>query len=219
MRYNTWNWRQRVIGASQLENLEYNYGQLAGLPAGEGAPVLEDIEQYRDIAHDLDYITFETDSIIPLKLYSLKDTADQNSVSRSRRRTIHIRRSIYTTNAFLGMEKVYNRYYLVKLPDGNYVLSYLDDAYYVKYKLAGKVQLPLGRVVQMTAEEEKYTADYVDEYGLDEKLILDMFAEERYEEQGLLNTVVPFAVATGVAVVLLAVMIVLEKIIEKKSKA
>ena len=55
---------QEKLGAAELENVEYNWGQLAGLPAGEGVPVLEDIEQYRDIAYELDYITFETEEII-----------------------------------------------------------------------------------------------------------------------------------------------------------
>ena len=160
----------------------------------------------------LDYITFETDSIIPLDFYSLKNTAEQNYTSRTRRRTIHIHRSVYTTNPFLGMDKVYNRYYLVKLPDGNYVLSYLDDAYYVKYRLAGKVQLPLGRVVQMMANEREYAETHLSEYGLDEELILDMFAEERYEQQDFLNTLVPFAVATVTAGLLLALLVVVEKV-------
>lgn len=209
---------QENLGAAELENVEYNWGQLAGLPAGEGVPVLEDIEQYRDIAYELDYITFETDSIIPLDFYSLKNTAEQNYTSRTRRRTIHIHRSVYTTNPFLGMDKVYNRYYLVKLPDGNYVLSYLDDAYYVKYKLAGKVQLPLGRVVQMMANEREYAETHLSEYGLDEELILDMFAEERYEQQDFLNTLVPFAVATVTAGLLLVILIIIEKVASRKSQ-
>lgn len=47
---------------------------------------------------------------------------------------------------------------------GNYVLAYLDDAYYVKYRLAGKVQLPLGRVVQMTASKRGYAEVHLAEY-------------------------------------------------------
>ena len=112
------------------------------------------------------------------------------------------------------MDKVYNRYYLVKLPDGNYVLSYLDDAYYVKYKLAGKVQLPLGRVVQMMANEREYAETHLS----DEELILDMFAEERYEQQDFLNTLVPFAVATVTAGLLLVILIILEKAASRKSQ-
>lgn len=209
---------QEELGAAELAGVEYNWGQLAGLPAGEGVPLLEDIEQFQDIAYELDYITFETDSIIPLDFYSLKDTAEQNYTSRTRRRTIQIHRSVYTTNPFLGMEKVYNRYYLVKLPDENYVLSYLDDAYYVKYKLAGKVQLPLGRVVQMTANEREFVEDSLAAYELDEELILDMFAEERYEQQDFLNTLVPFGVATVTAGLLLAILIMVEKIFSGKSQ-
>lgn len=44
------------------------------------------------------------------------------------------------------------------------MLAYLDDAYYVKYRLAGKVQLPLGRVVQMTASKRGYAEVHLAEY-------------------------------------------------------
>lgn len=61
----------------------------------------------------------------------------------------------------------------------------------MKHKLAEKVQLPLGRVVQMMANEQDYVEEHLTEYDLDEDLILDMFAEERYERQDFLNTMVP----------------------------
>lgn len=201
---------QDKIGAEELGRLEYNYGQLAGLPAGEGVPVLENIDQFYE-SGSLDYITFETDSIIPLPLYRLK--SEQDRMAKGRKGQTIRQRPTYTDGSFI-VENVYNRYYLVKLPDGNYVISYLDDSYYVKYRLKGKVQLPLGRVDYMTANEEEYLGSYIEEYGLEDRL-LDMFAEERYEENDFLNIAVALGVFFGVLILYIVLATLVSSIFGK----
>lgn len=198
------------IGAEEINNLQYNYGQLAGLPAGEDVPLLEDIEQFGSLT-SLDYITFETDSIIPLPLYQLKSANDRTAQNR-RGRTIR-QRPTFTEGSFL-VENVYNGYYLVKLPDGNYVLSYLDDSYYIKYLLRGKVQLPVGRVDYMLRNEKDYLESYIEEYDLGDRL-LDMFAEEKYEENDLLNKVVTIGAFAAVLAVYILLWTLLSSIFEK----
>lgn len=50
--------------------------------------------------------------------------------------------------------------------------------------------------------------EHLTEYDLDEELILDMFAEECYEQQDFLNTLMPFAVATVTAGLLLILIVI-----------
>ncbi len=207
---------QGKMGAAELAAEPYNYGQFAGRPAGEGGTELESMEQFRDLT-SLDYITFETDSIIPLDLYRLKSGTDKVSTNTRRGyRSNRRQRSTYIQNSIL-VENVYNRYYMVKLPDGNYVAAYLDDAYYIKYLLGGgKVQLPLGRPEHMTREEAEYLASDIAEHGLDEEMLLVMFAEEDYEEQKLLHTVVPVVVFFVLLGLVIAVDVAVTSVLKKK---
>lgn len=206
---------QDKVGAEEIKNLEHDYGQLAGLPAGEGVPLLENIEQFNDISKR-EYVTFETDSIIPLPLYHLKSTQDM--IVKSRRGTTSRQRPTFTQSSFF-VENVYNRYYLVKLPDGNYVISFLDDAYYIQYRLQGKVQLPLGRADFMTYNEKEYLASYIEEYGMRDNLLLDMFAEERYEENDFLNLVVLIGVFFAVLAVYVVIAAIVSSVWEKMRKS
>lgn len=107
------------------------------------------------------------------------------------------------------MENVYNRYYLVQIPDGSYIMSYLDDSYYVKYLLTGKVQLPLGRMEGRSRDLERYLAEEIKEYGLEEGRVLDMFAEEEYEE----NKIWHQAVSIGVFFVVLALYVAVSSVV------
>lgn len=204
------------MGAAQLAGEPYNYGQFAGLPAGEGVTQLKDIEQFRELT-SLDYITFETDSIIPLDLYRLKSATDKVSTdSRRGYRSNRRQRSTYTQGGFF-VENVYNRFYMVKLPDGNYVAAYLDDSYYIKYLLGGgRVQLPLGRPERMSREEAEYLASDIAEHGLDEERLLLMFAEEDYEDHKILHTAVPIGVFFVVLGLVIGVEAAVAKILKKK---
>lgn len=210
---------QDKVGAEEISNLEHDYGQLAGLPAGEGVPSLENIEQFNDIS-GRGYVTFETDSIIPLPLYQLKSTKDMVVKGRGGRTTRQ--RPMFTQSSFF-VEYVYNRYYLVKLPDGNYVISFLDDAYYIQYRLKGRVQLPLGRTDFMTYNEKEYLASYIEEYygeyGIRDNLLLDMFAEEQYEENDFLNMLVLIGVFFAVLGIYIVVATVVSSILGKRRKS
>lgn len=189
-----------------LEKEDFD-GLLAGLPAGEGVTELTDIEQFYELkvsGFDTsncegwwdreevikvypEYITFETDSIIPLGLYRINSKSDR-STYRHGRSGAKVTISEYTNSGLVGSLFFFNQYYLVGLPDGNYVLAHLDDAYYVKYLLAGKVQLPLG--IAVTDFSELHLQPCFEEYGVPDDRILDMYCEKRYEDWSVLYHVV-----------------------------
>lgn len=192
-------WKKYSLG--EIENSK-EYVQYTGLPAGEDIPELQDIEQYEE--GYMDYYTFRTDSIIPVDMYQLKSATDRVSKgARSGRRVISSGRTRATYTSIFPIERyLYNRYYMVKLPDGNYVMAYLNDGYYLKYRICGSVQLPIGYKQDMDADEKEKLASYVKEYNLDEKTLMVMFSEERYVKWKILNY-------AGVAVVWIISAIVL----------
>lgn len=206
------------IGKKQIENQEYDYGQLAGLPVGEGVTVLNSIEQYNE-AKVSDYVTFETDVIIPLNAYRLKSAADKTNNTY---RIGHYQRSTgkqwktYTAQGTIWKRSIYNRYYLVKLPDGNYVAAYLDDSYYWKYKLTGRVQLPVGYIAQLDWNEENLLQSYIEDYELSKEKMLIMFSQKRYEEQKGLYSIVPFILFVAVLGIYTVVAAVVMTIIQKR---
>lgn len=173
----------------KIQGSAHDYGQFAGLPAGEGISKLSNIEQYNDVT-SLEYYTFRTKSIIPLEAYRLKSESDSTNTSYRRGKwsvSSGVKQwSTYSEKA--GFKRfLFNRYYLVQLPDGNYVAAFLDDGYYLRYRLTGSVQLPIGRVNYMETKEKELLAPYIEEYGLNEEKILLMFSQERYEQHKALN--------------------------------
>lgn len=182
------------------EDIETNYREYAGLPAGEGIDRLTDVEQFHQSY--LQYVTFETDSIIPLDLYRLKSLNDRRRTTRSGRRVVY-RGSRETYVKKFPVERVlYNRYYLVRLPDKNYIVAYLDDAYYLKYLIHGKVQLPIGQMEYIPSNEKRYFTSCLKEYDLEAEEVMVMFSEERYEKCEIINFLILIAVWIVIMVVL-----------------
>ncbi len=105
----------------------------------------------------------------------------------------------------------------MRLPDGNYAAAFLDDGYYLRYRLASSVQLPVGRVAYMEADERKLLAPYIEEYGLDDERILVMFSQEQYEQHKTLNYFVLAAVWVMVLVVYILIVILIKEMLERKS--
>ena len=207
------------VEMSDIEQIgeDHYYGQLAGLPAGESIPVVENVEQCSDVF--LEALTFETDSIIPLDAYYLKNSHRTSYTRRSRSGrpvTVHI--PMYQThgNPWTGIR--YNRYYLLGLPDGNYVLAFLDDSYYIKYLLNGKVQLPVGHLSWMNANQKEMFAPYIEEYGLDDRDILIMFSESRFIQYEVLFYVIAGAFYVIVEAVVIALIVFIFSLFEKKKK-
>lgn len=208
------------VGKAELDDLEYDYGQMAGYPAGEGVSVLENTEQLR-VSKSMYYITFETDSVIPLNAYKLRSASDKtDNTYRRRGNPVSSGRQwpTYSTTRPLTKAYIYNRYYLVRLPDGNYVAAYLDDAYYWQYRLAGKVQLPLGLVKDIQSQEEQLLASSLEKYGAEGEKILLMFSEERYEEHKKLYKFVQLAVFAGILVIYAAAVFLIGRAMHRMGR-
>ena len=216
-----WNKVDQTTIATEVDK---DFGQFAGLPAGEGIARLNDIEQFYELQTTQygtikpDYVTFETDSIIPLDLYQLNSDSDAHMGAHMTMGGHYYSSGgsfpIYTDLRLIGVLFLYNRYYMVKLPDGNYVPARLDDTYYMKYRLTGKVQLPIGIADRMSNRGRSALQPYLDEYDLSEDRILVMYSQKRYEDWQLLYG--------GAAFLLLWVIVILsvwiKEIIKKKWK-
>ena len=99
------------------------------------------------------------------------------------------------------------------------MLTWLEDAYYWKYKLTGHVQLPLGCKEFMTHNEKEAMASYIQEYDLDEDSILMMVSEERDEQRKNLYFVVRLGVLVGSIAIVIAAAVLIEVIAGKVAKA
>lgn len=208
------------VGKAELDELEYNYGQLAGYPAGEGVPMLENIEQLRE-CKTMEYITFETDSIIPLKAYKLRSASDKtDNTYRRRGNPVSSGRQWPTYSAARPLTKayIYNRYYLVRLPDGNYVAAYLDDAFYWQYRLTGKVKLPLGLVEDMHIQARPLLQSAIDTYGAEGEKMLLMFSQERYEQHKKLYKFVQLAVFAGILALYGAAVFLIDRMMRRMGR-
>ena len=71
------------VSQEKVDKMPYNYGQMAGLPAGKGITKLSDIDQFLNLSVG-EYITLKTDSIIPMQAYRLKSSTDAGNISYRR---------------------------------------------------------------------------------------------------------------------------------------
>lgn len=143
-----------------------------------------------------EYVTFETDSIIPLGIYRLNSKRLDGYSSGYWRNGHYVHSEAYlpeyTESGRNGALFIYNQYYLVRLPDGNYVPAHLDDAYYIKYRLAGKVQLPLGVAATDIYAHFARLQLYLEAYDISNERIRDMYCEKRYEDLSVLYALFAF---------------------------
>ena len=105
---------------------------------------------------------------------------------------------------------------MVKLPDGNYMTAYLDDVYYIKYLIAGSVQLPLGTAERMTLTEQEDLKTYITEYSLNSEYLLMMFCQMRYENLKIMYYVVPVVLFIGIIIITSVIESQIEGVIKKK---
>lgn len=205
-------------GKDKIESASYDYRQFAGLPAGEGIPELTSIEQYNN-SNGTGYFTFRTEDIVPLEAYRLKSSSDAMDTKYRRGKRL-VSSGITRWNTYgkkAGFKRyLFNRYYLVKLPDGNYVAAFLDDGVYLRYCLTRSVQLPVGYIEFMDSGEKKLLAPYIEEYKLHEEKILNMFCEERYEKYKILNYIVLIAVWALVLTVYFLLLMLVERVFGHK---
>lgn len=210
-----------AVDASDLEERNYNSLLIVGYPAGEGIEELTSLEQLnRDTPF---FFTFETESMIPLHVYQVKTATDTNEYSRR-----HRYRGSTSTVTDSMVEIFYKRnnydsYYLVQLPSGEYVMAYVDDSYYWRYRMSGKVQLPVGTMrspILLSNDARELLQPALEEYGLEDSYYLMMFSERHYvDHHGIYGMIaILMAVAVWVAYfVLIALFVLIRKIFKKKS--
>ncbi|MGN0160268.1 MAG: hypothetical protein ACI4AQ_02640 [Lachnospiraceae bacterium] len=208
----------KELTREQIMAEDMYWGEVAGMPAGDDIPLENDLNDLSD-ATNKDYMTFVTDDIVPLGVYQLKSIQkDGVYYLNSSNRATHAngrRRAQYVTGSVIE-RYLYNEYYLVKLPGGDYALAYLDDCYYWKYCIFGKVQLPIGSIMVLSngIEPMKYLKEQdeiLEKYHIDLEsdswgYYLLMFNEEHYEKYSNLYCIICL-VGAGIFVMVYGVVI------------
>lgn len=200
---------------TQAEVMSQPGDWLLGSRAAEDIPRLTGISQLEDGTYDsTTYLTVESDDLIPLSYYKLKDTSD-GYARRSRRRSNRRPLSAYTD--FPGVYTMYyGQYYLVELEDGNYIGAFMDSAYTSAF---GKVCLPVGQAVRAGNQEAELLAEAAGTYPVPTDHMLMMHSSRNYENIKMLDLGIRFLSIAFVPAVLfcLGMLYVLKKRIQNKT--
>lgn len=204
----------------QMMDEDMYWGKVAGMPAADDVPLEEDLNDLSE-ATNQDYVTFVTDDIVPLGVYQLKSVEKDGKYflnSRSRATGGNGRLRDRSKTGMVIERYLYNGYYLVKLPGGDYALAYLDDCYYWKYRVLGEVELPIGyiQVESPSSPAMKYLKEQdeiLEKYDIDLEsnswnYSLLMFNEENYEKHHVLYFAICFL---GAGILFVIYIIVLSK--------
>lgn len=161
-------------------------GHWNGRRAAEDIPRLTGLNQLEDGTFDgSTYLTVETDQLIPLSYYKLKDISDSRRSGSNGYAQRRSGRPLSVYTDFAGVNAMYyGQYYLAALGDGSYIGAYLDSSYHTAF---GKVQLPIGQVRSASNVESDLLMKAAGTYSVPTDCLLMMHDDSYYENIKMLD--------------------------------
>lgn len=193
-------------------------GYWNGRRAAEDIPRLTSLSQLEDGTYDgLTYLTVETENLIPLSYYKLKDSTDSrvtgwNGTAQSRGGRAPL--PLYAH--FAGVNAMYyGQYCVVELEDGSFIGAFLDSSYTTAF---GKVQLPVGKVVSAGSQEAQVLREAAVTYAIPADRLLLMHSDSYDDDIKLLDQAIRLIGIMLVPAVILGGWILVWLIRRKKKK-
>ena len=177
-----------------------------GRRAAGNIPRLTGTAQLEDgTFNGLDYLTVETEEIIPLGHYRLKDFSDSRPEATLRAQARTGRRPLREYVEFAGPTAMfYGQYALIRLEDGSYLGAYLDASYST---VLGPKRLPIGRTERVGTRSREYAwlAEAARRYPVTLDYLLVMHSDTTYPDikpldyglRGLVVVSLPLALLGG----------------------
>lgn len=188
-------------------------GSFTGHAAGDDIPRISGKDEFEDMLN-IDYVTVEPVDIIATGVSSLKPWESPYVKSSGTRGTGSGTRKKEVVKSFWDLTDTYNEYYLIKCPDGTYILAQMPDSYVKAIKNGKNVTLPIGQKAALTNTAKSYLKEICDEYDASLNGALYVFDTEWYEE----HSFTIFIIKTGAAVVVFFLLaVLLMTILEKTS--
>lgn len=148
------------------------------------------------------YATAETSEAVATGIYGLKPWVDPYAVTKirnSRGRLVSSgRKAPEVTGDIITSTEYYQEYYLVKLPDGTYILAQFSDVYKDKMVNGEAVLLPIGIRKTNSSAVRQALGDICREYGADSTYTLYMIDDEWQKTNENLFFFIKLAIAVAV---------------------
>ena len=178
----------------------------AGAQAGDDIPRLSGAEDFSALLYGIDYATAEPTDIIATGVYSLKPWVNPYRTRQVNGRTVTGKRKPQIVTSPFVLEEDYNQYYLLKLPDGTFLLAQIPPDAFSAIRQGEHMTLPVGRKDGLTDTARNHLATICETYDVSMDGVFYAFSEEWYREHSfslfLLRfsaaAVVFFVVAVGV---------------------
>ena len=184
-----------------------------GKPAGNDIPRIEDIQTWED-TWQTSYVTIEPAEIISTGVGTRHPWIDTYTSSTRRRGSR--RRADVTIMAFDVLDE-YAEYFIIKLPDGSYILAQMsiDDARKIK---AGKdITLPVGQKSPAHRQVLANISELSDEYDVYTDGVFYCIDDKWNEEHSFMMTLirVGFIVLTTIVIGVVLIMLI-DRIFKEK---
>lgn len=195
-----WLQNEPALSASDLA-LAGPEDSIIGREAGEGIPLLESAKDFEAMGQ-YHYVTAQPVEAIPTGVYSLKPWVEPYTTRRHKGRVVNRRRKEEVIQGAGSLTGDYNQYYLLKLPDGSYLLGQLHPLDAAAIARGKTVTLPIGAKTPVSAAAQGYLDELCAQYGASNKSALYTFDNAWYQQNELLLLAVQggTAVAAGLAV-------------------
>lgn len=150
--------------ASKAEIEAGDLDEYLGKPAGIDVERITGLDGW-DKTYAMDYVTVDSDRIIPTGISSLHPWVPKTSYSsKTRTRTRRIKRKPDITKEWMDIFDEYAEFSLIKLPDGSYIVAQIPEYEMRRLKSGKQVTLPVGKKVPLGDTEKRRIQKICQEY-------------------------------------------------------
>ena len=184
-----------------------------GKPAGNDIPRIEDVKTWED-TWQTSYVTIESTEIISTGIGTRHPWIDTYTSSTRRRGS---RRRADVTSMVFDVLDEYAEYFIVRLPDGSYILAQMsiDDAR--KLKAGKEITLPVGQKSPAHRQVLANISELCEEYDVYTEGVFYCIDDKWNEEHNFMLTLVRIVIIVLTTIVIGVVLIMLiDKVFKEK---
>lgn len=186
-----------------LKDIEKNKAvSYTGSLAGDDIPRLSGAEDFENLLYDVDFATAEPVELIPTGVYSLKPWVSPYAAHKRNRGRRSGKRKAEVIQSGFDLHEDYNPYYIIKLPDGSYILAQIPSGKAAAIKKGKSITLPIGQKTGMTDTARSYLKEICETYHVSMDGVFYAFDNQWYEDHYFTLFIVRFVFAAVVFFVL-----------------
>lgn len=195
-------WLKMIGNSVSVQELQESpQTDYTGYAAGDGIEPIQSIEEYNEVLPITgNYAVVTPTDIIDTNVYVRMPWAEADYSSNRKDKSVF---SPQVSMSFLQESSYsYCEYYLIGLPDGEYILALMDRKLASRLKKGEEITLPLGRKDGKTQSATKLLQPVLTQYHVTDGYVLNTMNTALYEKNEFIVFAIRFGISVGVFLIL-----------------